>query len=194
MEFIIEIIIEIFGELLIELIGAGISKFGVYVDTNQKAKKVFKYILSFCFFGLSIVLLTLSIIYKKQFLINISLIYMLVLVLLNLFKFINQNIWKKSKINNIIKWNKKIVYYSYPILLIVMTSLYLSNANAKAWIIALSVVAIIIYFIIDMFRLDKFITKRKIAKNKKIQEKIKIENGDLKEEDQFWENLNKNEI
>ena len=65
MEGLIEALIEVFGEVILEILGSIIGNFVKVIDTDRKVKKAVKYIIAFIFFGASITLLTLSLIYKS---------------------------------------------------------------------------------------------------------------------------------
>ncbi len=170
MDFIVEVLIELIVTIIVEGIAAGIAAFGNFVDENKKVKKIVKLSLVFSFFGLSIILFILSIIYKKTLFVIVSLIYMFCLLLTNLFTFINKNMWNNKKVQTSIKILKHIFYYTYPILLIILSILKLENTSAQISITILSILAIIIYFSIDMFKVYKK-DKLKTALKKETEEK-----------------------
>ena len=78
MEALVEILLEVFLEVFFELLGAGITAFVNYLDTNSKVRTKLKNVLTFIFYGLCILLVTLSLIHKKSFLVIITLSYILV--------------------------------------------------------------------------------------------------------------------
>lgn len=158
MEFIFEIVLEI----IFELIGALISKYADFLDKNKEARKYSKYIMILVFYAVSILIFVLSIIYKKQFLVNITLIYMLIQTVFNALRFINNNAIRNEKFSRLIKTIKVIFYYSYPILLIVTSSMWIDDVSTKAWIIVFSSLAILIRFIIDMIIREKSNGKKEI--------------------------------
>ena len=171
MEVLIELIIEVFGEIFIEVfanIGVElVSRFVKCIDSNSRTKKILKIVLSTLFFAACIVLLVISLIYKKNIFSILSISFILILVILDSIKFINRNIFKKNNIETVIKHIKRVVYYLIPISLIVLGSIFLVDLGAKVWLIILSSLAILIHFCIDMYRLDHYIKRRKIEKIKR---------------------------
>ena len=161
MEFLIELFLEVFLEVFFELIAAGIGGFVNYLDTNSKVRRKLKNVLTFIFYGLCILLITLSLIHKKSFLVIITLSYILVFMLLQLLKYINNNILNKKFVEVIYIILKKIINYAFPILLIVFGSLYLTHQAAKVWLIVLSSLTIFVFMCMDGYRLDKHIKGRK---------------------------------
>ena len=87
MEGLIEALIEVFGEVILEILGSIIGNFVKVIDTDRKVKKAVKYIIAFIFFGASITLLTLSLIYKKSLLVILTVSYMLIMLILHLLIF-----------------------------------------------------------------------------------------------------------
>lgn len=168
-ELFLELFINIFGEILAEIITRFVNK----VEADSKLKNRIKMIVSFTFFGLSILLLIIALIYKKTFLITLTLSYLLILLISNLFKFTNKNIWKKNSITLIINWIRRITHYGFTITLIVTGSLFLTNTDAKVWLITLSVIAIIIYLIIDIYKANVFLKKEENINITNITNKIK---------------------
>lgn len=167
-----ELILEIFFNVLVEIFGEVISRFAHKVENNTKFKNKVKIIISFIFFGLSSLLLILSLIYKKKFLVTLTLSYLFVLLISNLFKFINKNYWKKEFVSIIINWIRRIAHYAFSISLIVTGSLFLKNDTAIIWLDLLSILSIIIYMGIDFYKLFKFIERKK-------QKKLGYYNNDL---------------
>lgn len=184
-----EILIEIFGEIILELIVHGlgfiIGKFANFVDTNSKVKKILKYTITFLFFGLSLILLIMSIIYRKKILIIVTLVYMLISLLLNISVFTNSNFNTESVyIKRIIYWFKKLVLYSYFILIIIFSSIEDLNKKSRVTVIVSAVIAMIIYFSIDMFKLSKYCAVKEAEKVEKLRNKLKDNNND--EEEDFF--------
>ena len=60
MEVLIEGLIEVFGEIFLEIIAALIGTFFDYLNENSKVKRIVKSAVAFIFYGGAIVLLTLS--------------------------------------------------------------------------------------------------------------------------------------
>lgn len=151
MEALIEILIEIFGEIFLEglvyFIGWILSKI-VY---DEKRKRIVKYGISFSIFACSIALLIYALITKKTLYVQIVLTYFLVLFLIYIVNFINRNMLNQSKLELICRWIQRIIHYSFPIVLIVVACLYPSNATTA--IITFSVIGILIYFCILIYRI-----------------------------------------
>lgn len=164
MEALVEILLEAFLEVFFELLGAAITAFVNYLDTNSKVRTKLKNVLTFIFYGLCILLVTLSLIHKKSFLVIITLSYILVFILLQLLKYINNNIFNKKFLDIIYISIKKIINYAFPILLIVFGSLYLTHKTAKIWLIVMSSLTILVFMCMDGYRLDKHIKKRRLGK------------------------------
>ncbi|MGM9971259.1 MAG: hypothetical protein ACI35W_02485 [Anaeroplasmataceae bacterium] len=160
-----ELIFEIIFEVIAEVGSIFISNIVTKVQGDNKLKNRIKMIISFIFFGLSITLLILSIIFGKTFLVSLTVGYLLILLILNLFKFLNNNIWKRNYVIIIISWIRRIVHYAFPITLIVLGSMYLTNKDAKIWLIVCSSIALFIYFCIDMYRLIIFTKRRQNKTN-----------------------------
>lgn len=158
---ILELFFEIFFQLFVEIASSIVSKFVTKVDDDPKFKNRIKLSISFTFFGLSILLLILALVFKKTLLVTLTLSYILILLVSNLFKFINKNIWKKNFVEIIIGWVRRIVHYGFSITLIITGSMFLTSQTAKIWLIVLSVIAIIVYFVIDIYKLNRFISKRR---------------------------------
>lgn len=155
MEALIEILLEVFLELFFECIAAGISKLASWFDKKDKLRNKLFYILLYTFYGLCILLFTLSIIYNKSLLVIIVLSYLLVCQIISLLKSINKNHFRKKYIDVILITFKTIIKYAFPIVLIVFGAIYLTHAQAKTWLIVLSCLGILLYFIIDIYRLTR---------------------------------------
>ncbi|MBN3490144.1 hypothetical protein JV173_01320 [Acholeplasma equirhinis] len=172
MSFILEAIIEIFGELIFQLLVTVISKVVAVVfkkvDTNQMLRRGLKFTFVYVFFGLVIALLVGSMIYSTNFLIVISLSYLVYQAVLSLLQIINKD-RPKHPLNITIRIFKTIGHYVYPILLIVFSAIWIQNEDGKSTIIVLSSIAIFVWFMIDMYRLWRYNTKIK-------QSKIELEN------------------
>lgn len=167
MEFIFEILFEILAEFFGVIISEIVSATVHYIDARSKVKKIIKYIINYSILGLSILLITLSLIYNKKLFVLIAVSYLLIVVLLNLFNSLNKDIFKKKSIRIFIDIFKRIIHYAYPIILIVCGSIFLVDRKAKASIIILSVLAIIVWFSIDMYKVWKYNLRK--AENNKIK-------------------------
>ena len=163
MELIFEIIVEVFGEIILTAIAELIGALVRVIDKDEKKKRIIKYIVTYFILGSTIVLITLSMMYSKTFLATIAISYMLLSLLITLAKRINKDKFNSNIFSIIINIIKRIINYSYPILLIVISSIYLDNQKALIAIISLSIITIIILFSIDMYKIWK--------NNKKIMKK-----------------------
>lgn len=163
MELIFEIIVEVFGEIILTAIAELIGAIVRVIDKDEKKKRIIKYIVTYFILGSTIVLITLSMMYSKTFLATIAISYMLLSLLITLAKRINKDKFNSNIFSIIINIIKRIINYSYPILLIVISSIYLDNQKALIAIISLSIITIIILFSIDMYKIWK--------NNKKIMKK-----------------------
>lgn len=156
MEGLIEALIEVFGEVILEILGSIIGNFVKVIDTDRKVKKAVKYIIAFIFFGASITLLTLSLIYKKSLLVILTVSYMLIMLILHLLKFTNKNIINNKKMMLVINWIKRIMHYTFPIVLIIFGRLSLESKESRGWLIGCSIAAMVILLCIDIYRLVKY--------------------------------------
>ncbi len=164
-----EILIEVLGEIILEVffegIAALISSLVNYLDRNKKVRRKLTKVLTIIFYSLCILLVILSIIHKKSFLVLITLGYILIFIIIQLLKYLNKNIFNKNYINILCITLKKIINYAFPILLIVFGSIYLTDIKAKVWLIVLSSLTIFIFMCIDIYRLNRYIKIKK--RNKK---------------------------
>lgn len=167
-EFLFEFLLEIF----MEGGSALLNHFFDDLERDPLIRKRIKYGIGFTFFCLSILVLILSLIFKQDLIATIILIYLLCLVLYHMLMFINKNIWEKKYINIILNWFKRIVKYSFLIILICVGNLILDSGSAIAWLNTLSIIFIIIYLAIDIYKLRKFIIKYKNNVNEKKNNKI----------------------
>lgn len=155
MEGLIEALFEIFGELILNIIGAIVGTFFDYLNENSKVKKYVKSIVAFVFYGASIVLFIFSFIYHKKVLLSLTIGYFIVTTTIHLIKFTNRNKWNSKKINKTIKIIQHILHYTFPLTLIIVGSITLTDKTAKIWLIIGSILAIIIRFAIDIYKLDR---------------------------------------
>lgn len=164
MEIIIEALIEIFGELILTLLAEVIGVFAREVEANSSLKKGLKLGLKYTILTLTIILITLSLIYKKSFLVIIAVSYMLAILLITLVGYLNRDIWKNRIVKIIIEIIRRIAHYAYPILLIIFGALYLTNTKAIICLIIISVAAIVLWFSVDMFRVWRYNLNKKVIK------------------------------
>lgn len=153
MEILIEGLIELFGELILTILAEIVGVFARKVEANSTLRKTLKFGIKYTIFTATTVLITLSLIYRKDFLLVIAVSYMLAILLISIITSLNRDIWQERTIDIIVSVIKRIVHYAYPILLIVFGALYLTNTRAKTSLIIISVIAIIIWFSVDMFRI-----------------------------------------
>lgn len=160
MEMILEIIIEVFGEAILTIIAEAIGTFVNVIDQDKRKKKIIKYIITYLILGLTILLITLSLIFSKKVLAIIAISYMLLSLLFTLIKRINKDRFNNKVLSLIISILKRIVNYSYPIILIVFGVITLDNNKALISIIVLSIIGFIIFLSIDFYKIWKHDKKR----------------------------------
>ena len=150
-EFLAELIIEIFSELGVYIIG---RVFEANL-TNSKALKLTKNIIYTIVFAIVLTLLFIAIFNKR----GIIILTVIVFLILNLFVIYLKYIIPNQKAKTALVIIGSIMHYSFAITLIVLGSLYLENEASKIWLIALSAVSILIFIFIDLFRIYKHINK-----------------------------------
>lgn len=153
MEIVIELILEVFGELLIEvfmLIVGAIFK-DVYYD--PKKLKITKIVIYSSLAVLLITLLVISLCYKKGLFIILSLSYMIFIALAYYLIFVFRNIFKRPKIEIGVRRTVQILKYGFCITLIVLGSIFLTNQSAKVALIVFASISLIVFIFIDAFRL-----------------------------------------
>lgn len=155
MEFLIEFIIEVFGELILTLIANIIGAFVVAVDGDPKLKRTLKTIFTYSILILTIILIVLSLIHSKKALVIIAISYMLLVLLLRIIKRSNDDKIKSKLISILVSIFRRIIHYSYPILLIIFGAIYVKDATALTYIIVASSIAIVLWFSVDMYKLWK---------------------------------------
>ena len=166
MDFLVELIIEIFAEVIITGIAQAIGALVVVIDGDAKLKATLKLIFTYSILSLTILLITLSLIYSKTFLTVIAVSYMLLTLIIRLIKRLNLDKFHSKFIDILISIFKRIIRYSYPILLIIFSSINLTHTPALVSIIIISSLAIILWFSIDMYKIWK------ISKNKEKTDKF----------------------
>ena len=160
MEIILEIIIEVFGEAILTIIAEAIGTFVIVIDQDKRKKKIIKYIITYLILGLTILLITLSLIFSKKVLAIIAISYMLLSLLFTLIKRVNKDRFNNKVLSLIISILKRVVNYSYPIILIVFGVITLDNNKALISIIVLSIIGFIIFLSIDLYKIWKHDKKR----------------------------------
>lgn len=160
MEIILEIIIEVFGEAILTIIAEAILAFVNVIDQDKRKKKIIKYIITYLILGLTILLITLSLIFSKKVLAIIAISYMLLSLLFTLIKRVNKDRFNNKVLSLIISILKRVVNYSYPIILIVFGVITLDNNKALISIIVLSIIGFIIFLSIDLYKIWKHDKKR----------------------------------
>ena len=153
-EFLAELVIEIFSELGIYVIG---RVFEANL-TNSKALKLTKNIIYTIIFAIVLTLLFIAIFNKR----GIIILTVIVFLILNLFVIYLKYIIPNQKAKTALVIIGSIIHYSFAITLIVLGSLYLENEASKIWLIALSAISILIFIFIDSFRIYKHYNKTSI--------------------------------
>ena len=82
MEFIIQLIAEVFGELIVTVIAELIGALVLVIDKDKKLKKTLKLIFTYSILSLTIFLIIMSLIHSKTFLTIIAVSYMLLILIL----------------------------------------------------------------------------------------------------------------
>lgn len=149
-----EALIEVVGELLIEIFGQLFSflvvKLSDKVVKNTKLKKIISYCIAFFVFSCSLVLLILALIYKKELYVLLVCGYFLLILILYIIRYICQNILHASRLHLIVLWINRIVHYVFPFILIIVAC---NNPNvASIPIVSCSVIAIMIYISVNVYR------------------------------------------
>ena len=155
MEFLVELLIELFGEIIITLIGEGIGAFVLAVDSDSKLKRTLKKIFTYSILTFTILLIIMSLVYSKTFLTIIATSYMLSILIILLFKRLNKDNYNNKGVDLFLNILRRIVRYGYPIVLIIFSSIYLTNKSAITWIIVLSALDLVLWLSIDIFKLWK---------------------------------------
>ena len=175
MEIIFEVLFEVLFEIILTLLGKVLEAFAIKVESNSLLRKALKFVFKYTVLTLTIVLITLSLIHRKGFLVIIAVSYMFAILLISMISSLNKDVWKIKKFYIIIEILRRIVHYAYPILLIVFGAIYLTNSKAKTSIIVISVIGIIAWFSIDMFR----IWRKDLYKKRKKFEELKEKNNNI---------------
>lgn len=150
-----EILIEFLAELIIEIF----SELGVYVIgrvfeanlTNSKALKLTKNIIYTIVFAIVLTLLFIAIFNKR----GIIILTVIVFLILNLLIIYLKYIISSQKAKKALVIIGAILRYSFSITLIILGGLYLENGASKILLIVLSFISILIFIFIDSFRIYK---------------------------------------
>ena len=150
-----EILIEFLAELIIEIF----SELGVYVIgrvfeanlTNSKALKLTKNIIYTIVFAIVLTLLFIAIFNKR----GIIILTVIVFLILNLFIIYLKYIISSQKAKKALVIIGAILRYSFSITLIILGGIYLENEASKILLIVLSFISILIFIFIDSFRIYK---------------------------------------
>jgi len=154
MEFIIQVFVEIFFELLLTAIVKVIGFVFRKIDTDQLLKRRLKFVLTYIFIGLVFTLITFSMIYSKTFLVIISLSYMLFQIIVSLLHIINADRLNDPFMKTI-RILRKLSHYIYPLALIIFGTIFLDDAVLLEVIIDISSIALVTWIVIDIYRLWK---------------------------------------
>jgi len=160
-EAILEILLELLGEFGFVIIGKIFDK----AETNQKTLKNIKIIIYSFLAILLLILLSVSLYYKKSLLTILVLSYLIFILISYYFIYIFRNVFIRSIGEKIIRWSVRILRYVFTISLIVVGSIYLHDEVAKTLLIIGSIIGIIIYIFIDAFRIKKYNNRIKIEEN-----------------------------
>lgn len=146
-EFLAELIIEVFGEI-------GVYVLGRFFDMNlhdSRALKITKYVIYTIVFLIEMTLLIIAIFNKR----GIIIVTVIAFLILNLLVMYLRYIIPNKKTKSILLIIGTIMRYALAITLIVLASLYLENNASKIWLIILSIISIIIFIFVDSFRIYK---------------------------------------
>lgn len=160
MEALLEPLFEIIAEIVLQILAYVIGEIVKVFDYDTKLRKTVKYVISFFFFGLSILVLVLALMHHKETLIVITISFMFAGIVSALFKYMNKNIWKNNAVRITIDWIRRVIHYAFPIVLMVFGNLTLVNKDAIIWLNIGCSFAIVVFIIMDIYRLYKFFKKR----------------------------------
>ena len=146
-EFLAELIIEVFGEI-------GVYVLGKFFNMNlhdSRALKITKYVIYTIVFLIEMTLLIIAIFNKR----GIIIVTVIAFLILNLLVMYLRYIIPNKKTKSILLIIGTIIRYALAITLIVLASLYLENNASKICLIILSIISIIIFIFVDSFRIYK---------------------------------------
>lgn len=162
LELIIEIVIEVFGELILNVLSVVVGGLAHRLDKDHVSRKKIKISLGIIFFGLTITLLLYSIFSKKNIYTFTVLVYMLLITIFSAVKFINDAIFNNKIINGLVIWNKRIIHIVFPMVVIVFSFIFMDVSKPSTiWIMVLSTIVLFIYICVYIFMFWRY------KKNKK---------------------------
>ena len=156
MEVLIELIGEILFEGLAELFFFIIGKVFYIVDTDRRKLKATKIIIYTIITLLLLALLIVSLIYKKNVFVILTVSYFLFLAIAYYFIYFFDKVVAKTKAALAIRWIVRILKYPYAILLIILATKYLTDQTAKTLLITGASLGLAIYVFIDAFRIYRY--------------------------------------
>lgn len=178
MDILIEVILEIFGEalmeLLIHLFDLVVSCVVSHFEANAKSKKIVKYIVFSVSLTGSIVLLVLSYIYAKTAYALLATIYLSISIFTLGLRLINKEYLHKKGIDIFGVVISRLARVAFYVLIFVFLSTLKTNA-AKAVLISVSSVVFVMFMLIDFYKIfhlnigDK---PKKIRRNKKEKKEL----------------------
>ena len=168
MDALIEVILEIIFEFMAEFGFVLIGKVFDKAETDKKALKITKIIIYSFLAILLLILLIVSLIYKKGLLVGIVLSYFIFILLAYYLIFIFRTVTINPIAEKFVRWTVRITRYIFTIGLIVVGALYLNDEGAKILLITGSVIGILIYIFIDAFRIYR--VNNRIKKEENINE------------------------
>lgn len=169
MEALVEFLVEVFGELIVELLVHAIAWFVSLIvehfDSNPISRKRLRIFVYFICFVSCIVLLIISFIYAKTAYALLASIFITVNIFILGLKLINKLYWNNKKSVNIISIVlTRLSRISFYVLMFVF--LYtLKTAAAKATLISITSTIMFIFMCIDIYRLKRYCDRRRIEKS-----------------------------
>ena len=157
MEILIELIIEVFGELILNILAVIIGDIAHRLDKDNVARKKLKMTIGIIFFILTISLLIFSITTKKNLYTFIVLLYMLIITILSGVKFINDAIFNNKIVSKVVFWFKRIIHLLFPIVVIVCSGIWMDvSKTSTIWIMVIASIVLFIYICIYIFRIWRY--------------------------------------
>ena len=151
-EIILELVIEVFGELIF----VGIGKLFTHVGESKKALKRTKIIIYSIIASLLLVLLVFSLIYKKGVIVWLVLSYLIFLLIAYYLMFIFNTVLARPRCSTVIRWIVRALRYVFMISLIIAANLTIQDHDARILLIFGSSIGIIVYIFIDAFRIYQY--------------------------------------
>lgn len=153
-ELLLQVLFEVFGELILTAITKVIGLFFKSVDRNNLFKRRIKLGFTYTFIGIIMTVIIHSLINSTTFLVVISLSYMLFQIILTLLQIMNKD-RIQSPLMVFVSVLKKISHYVYPILMIVFSSIFMDKGNLLTTIITIFTLVLAIWLTIDLYRIWK---------------------------------------